>query len=220
MKYRVILVSNGEYKKTLHKCSTRDTSFINFRRLKTENETILFPKKYINNNSVKPVKYEIFLVKDIEDTDVGRLIKNKNGVLVNEPPIFGVWTILDSFEYNIEEDFYVYGYDNKTDRKNFKEIVMIIMKNIYDKNNIKEIIVVHNKLLIYNENSFDMVICKCKKDAQRLHHTLFEATKVLNLKNLLFLGTCTLETKGFLYDLIHERTGWSYIKIRRTTTRP
>ena len=51
--------------------------------------------------------------------------------------------------------------------------------------NSKEVIVLYNKLVIYNEEQFDMVICKNKKDAQRLHHTLYEATRGLKIKNLL-----------------------------------
>jgi hypothetical protein len=41
---------------------------------------------------------------------------------------------------------------------------------------VKEIIVVYNKLIIYNENQFDMVICKNLEDAQ-LHHTLSKICK-------------------------------------------
>ena len=84
----------------------------------------------------------------------------------------------------------------------------------------KVVIVVHNKLLIYNEKEFDMVICKCKKDAQRLHHTLAKAAEKNKIKNLLFMGTASKANVSKMYDLIHDKTKWPYTKIRRTSTRP
>lgn len=206
MIYRVILTRNGEYKATLHKCVTRETSFSNFRKILAENETVLFEKKFINYKGIKPVTYMVHIVKDREETDTGEQIFE--------------WTLLDSHLFKLEEEFSIYGFDNKTDRKIFTDVVKILMDDISNPSIIKEIVVVHNKLLIYNEDSFDMIICKCKKDAQRLHHTLYYATEKMKLKNRIFMGTCTSETIGFLYDLIHERTGWNYTKIRRTTTRP
>lgn len=221
MNYRVILTRNGEYKSTLHKCLTRETSFMNFNRIKANSDLVLFEKKYVNYRGIKPVSYMIYLVKDFEEGDIPRKIRDKEGNLVNEEPIgYDKWIILDSAPYRLEEEFSIYGYDNKIDRKGFTDIVKILMKDVNKSGVYKEIVVVHNKLLIYNEEDFDMVICKCKKDAQRLHHTLFHALSKLKLKNLLFLGTASKDTIGFLYELIHERTGWNYIKIRRTTTRP
>ena len=57
MSYRVILVRNGEYVSTLHRCRTKETAFINFHKIK-ENNKIIYPKKFISTNGIKPVKYE------------------------------------------------------------------------------------------------------------------------------------------------------------------
>jgi hypothetical protein len=92
------------------------------------------------------------------------------------------------------------------------------MIGVHGKKMVKEIIVVYNKLIIYNENQFDMVICKNLEDAQRLHHTLSKICKTKKLKPL-FMGTATKATRTRMYDIIHEETGWPYIKIRKTSTR-
>ena len=94
------------------------------------------------------------------------------------------------------------------------------MVGVYAKKMVKQIIVVHNKLLIYNENQFDMVICKNLEDAQRLHHTLAKICKKQKIKSLLFMGTATPATISRMYDLILENTNWNIDKIRRTSTRP
>jgi len=132
----------------------------------------------------------------------------------------GDWTILDSDDWSVEETFWIYGFDPKTERPNISEVVRRLMQGAYAKNMVKQIIVVYNKLLIYNEEQFEMVICKNLEDAQRLHHTLAKIAKKQKIKSLMFMGTASKATIGVMYDLIHEKTKWPYTKIRRTSTRP
>ena len=219
MLYRTILVKNSDYKKTIHKCKTRKTAFINFNRIKEENN-VLFKREFLNYNGLKPVKYKIYVVKDYEDDDELRTIRNRLGKLVEEKPIFDIWTILNDSDYEIEETFWVYGYDSRNDRKTIKDIISLLMLNMHVKKKTKQIVVVHNKLLIYDEEQFDMIICKCKKDAQRLHHALAKSAKDNKIKSLYFMGTANAKMISDYYDIIHEETGWPYTKIWRTTTRP
>ena len=86
MKYRVILTSNGEYKKTLHICKTRETAFKNFYKIKDENK-VYFPKKFINSHGIRPVKYEICITKPTEENDVFRTRRDDYGKLYTEPPL-------------------------------------------------------------------------------------------------------------------------------------
>ena len=219
MLYRVILTRNGEYKKTLHRCKTEGTSFANFNKLKMEN-VVFFEKKFINNNGIVPTQYKIYVVKDYNENDKPRLVRNKVGKLVYEKPIFGIWTVLHDSSYKIEETFWVWGYSNRTDRKTIRDIIVLLVKGMDDTKKTKQVVVVHNKLLIHAEDQFDMVICKCKKDAQRLHHSLMDAAQSNKIKNLLFMGTANKKMCGDYYEIIHEHTGWNYTKIWRTTTRP
>jgi len=218
MDYRVILVSNGVYKKTLHRCKTRETAFINFNRIKSQNK-VLYPQKFINTNGIIPVKYEIFITKPTEESDTFRILRDDYGRLYTEKPI-GDWTILHSQPFDIEETFWIYGYNPKKVRPDISEIVKRLMIGAHSTKMVKQVIVVHNKLIIYNEDQFDMVICKNLLDAQRLHHTLAKIVKKQKIKSLLFMGTASKATIGILYDLIHENTKWPYTKIRRRTTRP
>lgn len=218
MTYRVILVCNGEYRKTLHKSRTKDTAFIHYNQIK-ENNKVFYPKKFINTNNIKPVKYEIYVVKETEDTDIFRTLRDDYGKIYSEKPI-GDWTILHSSDYLIEETFWIFGFNSKGNRPNISEIIKKLMNGAYAKNMVKQIIIVHNKVLIYNENQFDMIICKNILDAQRLHHTLAKIAKKQKLKSLLFMGTAKPSMIGRMYDLIQEKTNWPIAKIRRTSTRP
>jgi len=219
MLYRIILTKNGEYKKTLHKCRKEKTSYVNFNKIKMDND-VLFKKEFVNNNGIVPVKYKIYVVKDYEETDKPRLVRDKLGKLVYEKPIYGIWTILHDSNYDIEETFWVYGYNKRKDRKIIADIIQLLMMGMGDPKKTKQVVVVNNKLLIHVEDQFEMVICKCKKDAQRLHHTLAKAASDNKIKNLFFMGTSNKKMAGDYYELIHKHTGWDYTKIWRTTTRP
>ena len=217
-KYRVILVSNGEYKKTLYRCNTRDNAFIHYNTHKNLNK-VFYPRKFINTNGIKPVKYQICVTKITEADDTFRILRDNYGKIYTEAPL-GDWTILTSDDYEVEETFWIYGFNPKVDRPNITEIIKRLMTGAHAKNMVKQIIVVHNKVLIYNEQQFDMVICKNLEDAQRLHHTLAKIAKKQKIKSLLFMGTASPAMVGRMYDLIVEHTGWKIQKVRRTSTRP
>jgi hypothetical protein len=218
MTYRVVLLCNGEYKKTLHRARTLETVFMRYHKLNEENQKVLYPKKFVNSNKIIPVKYEIAVTKPTEEGDTFRLLRDEYGKLYSEPPL-GDWTILSTSDYQIEETFMIYGESYKNgERPTIREIVKRLMINAHSKKNVKQVIVVYNKLLIYNENQFDMVLCKNMEDAQRLHHTLAKIARKQKIKSLLFMGTATKVNIGRLYDVIHEETGWPYEKIRRQST--
>ena len=219
MTYRVILLANGEYKKTLHRAQTKLTIFSHYHKIIKENK-VYFPRQFINSNGIRPIKYQICVSKVTEENDEFRTLRDEYGKLYTEKPL-GDWTILASDEYFIEETFWIYGFDNRGSvRPTIVEIIKKLMKNAHAKKVTKQIIVVYNKLLIYNEDQFDMVICKNMLDAQRLHHTLSKIATKQKIKSLLFMGTASKANIGRYYDLIQENTKWKIEKIRRTSTCP
>ena len=94
------------------------------------------------------------------------------------------------------------------------------MKNLGVAKTNKVIIVVHNKLVIHNEDEFNMIVCKNKLDAQRLHHALHKAATKGKFKSLVFMGTASPATVSMMYEIILDKTDWTIEKIRRTSTKP
>jgi hypothetical protein len=188
--------------------------------IKKENESVIFPKKYVNSNGIRPVTYKIYVVKDFEEEDKQRVLRDEYGRVYKEKTLFGIWTPLASHEYNIEETFWMYGHDPVHDRKTIVDIMQPLMVGAHRAKYTKQIIVVHNKLVIHSEDEFHMVVCKNKKDAQRLHHALQKAAKKARVKSLVFMGTASPATVSHMYDVILENTDWSIEKIRRTSTKP
>ena len=220
MVYRIILLRNDKYKRTLHRCKTEDTSFLNYQVIKKKNETIMFPRKYINSTGIRPVSYKICVVKEFEEGDKERIVRDELGRVSKEKTLFGIWTVLASHDYNFEETFWVYGHNPIHDRKTIGEIMKPLMVGAYRAKYTKQIIVIHNKLVIHSEEEFNMVICKNKLDAQRLHHALHKAAKKGKFKSLVFMGTASNATISRMYTIILENTNWSIEKIRRTSTKP
>jgi len=213
MRYRIILVKNKKKKQILHKSSSHEVITNKFRELREENN-VHFPQK-----GIIPVKYEILLIKERIDGDEDRVVRNDLGQLVEEKNESKKWVIVDSAPYDIEETFWVYGYDSRSERFTIKDIIKkLLMKGIHNKNHTKQIVIVKNKLVIRGDD-LDFVICKCPADCVRLHNKLKDVGKNSKTRKLLF-GNASEKTCGDMYDLIEEKTGWSKTKIWRTTTRP
>lgn len=222
MLYRVILTRNGSHKKTIKRYKTKDYAFDVYHELKEKSENVIFPKRYINYNRITPIKYHLYIVKDREEGDDDLYIRDEFGKIKQLKPLYGKYTILDYITYNIEETFWLFGCDKRKDRKTVHDITRLLVGDLTPKSKkIKNVITVHNKLLIYDEDQFDMVICKCKKDSQRLQQKLREATIDNKLhKNILFLGTASKKITSDLYEMIEYETGWPIEKIRRISTKP
>jgi len=213
--YRVILLSNGEYKSTLYRFKKKISAFKKFKKLKDSND-VIFPKKYINSHKIKPVNFEICVSKITEETDFKK--RDENGVFI-EPRLIGDWTILAYSDYDIEEEFWILGYNGRKDRPNINTILKMLFKD-NELNILKRIMVLHNKVIIDTDDTFDMILCKCPEDAVRLNMVLYKLAHKKRVKNLVFMGKDKKIMISEIYELIQENTGWTMSKIRRKTTRP
>lgn len=213
--FRIVLLKNGEYQKTIARFSSRNGAFIRFHKMKKENNRVLFPKRFLNSHQIKPVNYELAITKPTEPTDKQRVLRDELGRTYLEP-FLGDWTIVHSAPYKIEETFQIYGI---TERHDLTGIMKRISKGAHKKDMVRLVIVVVNKLVIYNEDFFELVICKCMEDAQRLHHTLHKACKRAKIGSFMFMGTANEWSRTRVYDVITRYTGWSYRKIIRGSTR-
>lgn len=223
MYYHVILTRNGEHKKTIKSYKKKGNAMSVYRSLKKQSDRVQFPKKYVNYNKIFPVEYKLYVVKDREEGDKDPHIRDEMGRVKKHEPLYGKYTVINYTPYYVEEMFWVFGFDKTNERKTIKDIYKLLTEDIGPKSKIvRNVIVVHNKVLIYDEDHFEMVICKCKKDAQRLQYELRERTtgKKMYKKNILFLGIASGTTVGKMYDLIQEETGWPMKKIRRRSTKP
>lgn len=218
MEYRILLLQNGKFKKQLHQCKNTVTSKDNYKRILAENENIIFPRNYLTSDNITPVLYEVCRVKEFDEKDRERTIRDRMGRLVPPVVLWDKWTVLEYEYYNIEETFYVFGYNPISDRKDFNFILGLLVKGIADNMLTKDIIILHNKIFIYNQHQFDIILCKCKHDAIRLYNLLLDVSKDNKMKRLLFMGQASERMTGVLYEMMMDVTGWDYRKVTRTAT--
>jgi hypothetical protein len=216
MRYRIIITKDGKKKKVVHKSDNLKTIQRKYNKIR-DNNKVLTPKKTNAYKKVKPVKYEILLLKEYEKGDVGFFDRDEMGRTTELKDVSKKWTILHKDEYFYEESFTVFGQDKRIDTK--KIIRLFILKK-HKSIVVKQVNYIKNKLLIHQDGDFDIVLCKCPDDAKRLYNILREFCEVNNINNIIFTGSVGKRNSVNTYNMIEEKTGWSRNKVYRTTTRP
>ena len=215
MQYRIIITANNKKKKIVQKSNDLNTIKKKYFKIKDKNK-VLYPKQTSAYLKTNPVKYEIILMKKWEEIDLPFVDRDMLGRTVEISDIKKKWTILYKDEYSYEETFTVFGHRK---RLNCIEIIKLLLMKKHQTVVIKQVNYIENKLLIHQDNDFDVVLCKCPGDAERLYKILNDFVEKNKIKNIMFTGVVELG-KTETYKMIVEKTGWKRNKVYRTVTRP
>lgn len=222
--FLIVITSHKKVIEKIYHTTTSQSAFKKFNELIEENKkNIVFPVKHIANRNIKRgvtiADYEILLIKVKKENDSNAKLRNEYGQFVDHVIVDNdKWVIVDKNLYNKEESFWVYGFNPKTQRKDFSFILneMILVNN--DKNYFKRILVFKNKLIIQYDFDIDIIICKNQEDAIRLYNALEEGTKKAKYKNIFFNGIVSNSNKAWAFKLIMDKTGWNKDKVRHSET--
>lgn len=211
----------------LYKSNTQNSAYRKFNEIITENENnIVFPVKYISNKNLSKgiieSNYEILLLKIKKEGEDVTQLRNEYGQLVDHVIADNDhWIIMDKHIYYKEESFWVYGFNPKTQRKDFNYILNeIILSHSNDNDYFKRVMIFKNKLIIQYDFDIDMVICKNQEDAIRLYSELEIKTKKAKCRNVFFNGIVAKSNKEWIMNMIKNKTGWNDNKINRYSTKP
>ena len=127
------------------------------------------------------------------------------------------WSLVHKDDFFYEEKFTVYGFKERLETKDIIKKILL-KRNKEDK--IKQVNYVINKVLIYQNGDFDVVVCKNPSDARRLYKTLREFCETNKVNNIMFTGLVGKRNRTKLYKRIVEKTGWTINKTYRSSTRP
>ena len=225
--YHIITTNNGVQIKDIYSAVNIDMALAKLRAFQIQfNKNIQFPVKYTSNKNEKTFTecdYRLMLIKKKidNDTDKGK-IRNEYGQFIDCVTSSDEWVFIEELPYQVEETFWVYGYNPKTDRKTYQFIVdEFINYNKKDKYFFKEIVIYRNKLLIDSISGLEIIICKNHQDSVRLYNSLQEYSKNKKYKNILFAGDIHKNSYSYekWYNKIHELTHWNRRKINKNTTR-
>lgn len=224
--YKIIVTSNKKQIDYVNKYSSIEKAINAFEALKSENEKIIFPVKYINYKGIKDANYEYVLLKRYDgQTNKATKLRNQYGkitdhIIINDEN----WVIFDKMPKLVEETFWVYGFHPKMQRKNFMWIYNNLLEsNIKTNYDFLRIFLFKNKLIIKEDNSnINIVICKNMSDGTRLYNKLEEVCNEKNLSQIIFNGCVNVisDIRKTIVEDIQLKTGWTKKKILRSCTRP
>jgi len=216
MRYKIIITKDGKKKKVLYEGPNENIAKEKYYNTK-DNNKVLFPKENNAYKKVKPVNYEIMFLKEKEDGDTPFYVRDELGRTKPVDINSDQWSLVHKDDYYYEEKFTVFGYDKRLETKEIIKYILL-RKNKVDK--IKQVNYVINKVLIYQNGDFDIIVCKNKSDAKRLYKTLREFSETNKVNNIMFTGLVGKRNRTKLYKRIAEKTGWTINKTYRSSTRP
>ena len=215
MEYRIIITQNNKKKKVLSVGYDLRNIKKKYFKIK-DNNKVLFPKKNSTYKKLHPINHEILLIKEWEKDDLPYSGRDNMGKNISISDKQNNWTILHKDLYEIEEKFTVYNYKK---RLSVIEIIKYILLKPHQNIIVKQINYINNKLLIHQNNDFDVILCKCSDDCERLYVTLKDFIDNNPTPNILFTGKI-MKNKNSIYKMIMDKTKWGKDKIYRTVTRP
>jgi hypothetical protein len=222
--YHILLINHGKQLEDLYSGHSEELAYKRFNRMLEDNKKVVFPMRWNNHEHVmKECEYELVMIKkkDESDSDTTKL-KNNYGEYVNYESSSDNWIIYDRANYDIEETFWVYGYNPRMQRKDFNWIFKeFVEKDAKDKYKFKSIVMFKNKILFDCNGHLEMVICKNVSDSTRMYNLIEEMAKKKKFKYIAFMGDVThSKYKMDWANRIKELTHWNNKKVLRSSTRP
>lgn len=221
--FKIVSVLNGKQNGYISKHTEYADAYTALETLRKANETIIFPRKFINRTEIIPAKEEYLLLEknrygDKSDgmlrNEFGKFIKQK---ITNNKK----WIVREKIPKLVEETFWVYGLDPKHNRKTYTWIWdNLVLNKIYNSYDVIRILVYKNKLIIkYDDMPMSMIMCKNGSDCIRMYNIMSDKIKELKTKQIVPIGSYNIisEKRRELEKEIAELTGWSKMKIQRST---
>lgn len=216
--YKIIACKNGKQIEYINRFKSLDDAYVKINELLAQ--SVIFPKKYEHVKKITDVKYEYLILK--HKTDEISYLRNEYGKMVQQVTNSEKWDILDKFQYDVEETFWVWGFNNKTDRKTFQWIYdNILIGSIKSDYDIRRIVLFRNKIIFMHDDDFiDIIFTKSESEAIRFYNLLEEFIKRDKVKQVFFLGSFNKldEKRRKLQELLVKTTGWSNAKLQLPST--
>lgn len=220
--FKIISTLNGKQNGYIGCYKTYADAHNELYRLKENNKQVVFPRKYLNSGNVSNLRDEFLLLEKNRNGDKNDgILRNEFGKLIEHKIINNTnWIIRDKIQRCVEETFWIYGYDPKTERKNitwiFDNLLLNSIETPYD---IIRILVYKNKLIIkYDNKPMSMIMCKNKSDCIRLYNFLSDKIRSEKIKQIMCIGAYNniSDNRRKIEKDIMDLTGWNKLKIQRS----
>lgn len=223
--YKVVSCHNGKQDGYFGAFVKVEDAYGEVEKMLEESKNVVFPVQVqITDKIISPRDEYLILEKDRFGDKEAPLLRNEYGKLVRQETNSDTWIILDKFPYEVEETFWVYGYDPVRGRKTFEWIYYnIIIGNIETSYDIKRVMLYKNKIVIKDDaGNLDIVFCKTVGDAIRFYNLLSDWVMQKKMKKHIFmLGNYSEigDKRRALEKELIEKTGWTIRKIQMSTSK-
>lgn len=210
--YKIVIVKNKKIYKVFKEYRFFKWALNKYTNL-VSNNNVHIKKIQVNTKAIKPVEYELLLLKKTPKNDtISKIVSNEYGNNV-KMIIKGGWDIIKKSEWSIEERFFVYGYKKRMD-------VIDIISNVFKKfTKFYYVTIVLNKIVIYNDDFIEVILCKNGTDCDRLSYFIKKQMSNFGFINFIFLGVANRKQRVNLYDRMELHTGLKRQELFRTSTR-
>ena len=223
--YKIVSCRNGRQNAYIDRFKCIEDAYEKLNQLVEESKNVIFPSKVLHGNcgaELVDTKYEYLLLERIKKEKKVSLLRNDFGKLVEQRSNSQKWNIIDKKLYYVEETFWVWGFNNRTDRKTFpwiyENIIVGRIQNAYD---VKRVLLYKNKIIIKNDDeTMDIIFCKTKSDAFRFYELLESFIKRDKIKQVFFIGSYDIRSdkrEKLIQDLM-KMTGWTKKKVQMSST--
>lgn len=215
-KYKIVLCRNGSQVRFIGKYRTSQEAYEEFNKQKELSDSVVFPRSYRIDKKFENSLDECVM---IEKTDDGpSMLRNEYGKLVEQRTNIEGWEVVDKFKMNIEETFWVFGYDNRSDRKTFMWIYNeMIIRDGFGPYEFRRVFTYRNKFLVrYDDGSIGIVICKSERDAVDVYNEIQRRAKADKHKQIIFIGDKSDNIK--IENELISVTGWTAKKVQMRNT--
>ena len=222
--YKVVSCHNGKQNDYIGAYVKAEEAYEEVERLVEESKKVIFPARIQIGKEISSYRNEyLILEKDRMGDKEAPLLRNEYGKLVRQETNSDTWVVLDKFPYDVEETFWVYGYDPLRDRKTFEWIYRnIILYGIETSYDIKRVMLYKNKIVIKDDaGNLDIIFCKTYGDGVRFYNLVSEWVKRDKARQVLLLGNYSEigDKRKALENELVERTGWTRRKIQLPTSK-
>lgn len=210
MNYLVVLFKNKEKRKIINKFITKKKAIDFYNSLIKESENVIFDKRTENGFVAT---YELALMEKKGNVNEKIYIRDDLGRTVKVETDSSDYNIIKVSNYKIEEEFWDYMKRNKITSPDFE-------KKYLNKSGMKLISKLNNKIVLQNDNVFDLFTFKNMDDANRFLESFERYYNLKNKKDCMFVKDYSFPQRKYLYDLLVENGFSRTYLLRYSTTHP
>jgi len=211
MNYFIVLFKNKKKKRIINKYVTKDKALVAYNKLIKKSDNIFFEKKIQN---AEECNFELGLISSKRESDLPTYTKDYMGrskrvYIDNDSNL----SFIEIKPYNLEEKIFDINQNKKISLFEFE-------KNYLSINGFKVISILNHKIVLQNEDKFNLFSLKDENEALRFLDSLTNYLSHINNLSCMILKSTTNNQKKYMYDLLANYGFDKSILYRRVTTQP